>query len=271
MSRPPDAGCDVRLYPCFGVRWRLRNEAHAQDVEAATRYLVQPDLSPELQILKRSERRLVFVLPESETGSELVVKAFPVSDLKRRFFNGKYAKSEAGNLAEPARRGVNVPELLAWGTGTLRLQPWTAVLMRRIVGVPFDQVLQTQKIDREEAIQRCVTVLMSLFSSGVNHIDLRPDVIFLGPAGDAVIDFQYCRFLPSPVLVTFIAQLGYFLHWWKRQDRTPQAMDDQSLWLNCAATVLAEHRDVAAGPSEIVEAIRAASETTQSIKARLAQ
>lgn len=222
--------CPWHVRPQLGVSWWLSDSSWALVCENASRHIINPDLIAPEALLKKGHRRLVFTTDATDQHPETVVKAFPVDDLARRFNNRKYAFSEAANLIHAARLGVPVPSVAGWGQSRFRRQAWSAVLVERIHGDSFADLLISDRAD-SGIFKRCVQLLLTLYQTGVNHIDLRTDALFFGAdeTTDRIIDFQYCSFRPKPSLTTFLAQIGHFLYWWENQLGRSDAMEE---WLS---------------------------------------
>jgi hypothetical protein len=224
------AECRWHVRPQLGVHWWLSDPSWAPVCEDASRHIINPNLIATEALLKMGRRRLVFTTTTSDQQPSAVVKAFPADDLARRFNNKKYAFSEAANLIQASRLGVPVPTVAGWGQCRFRRRAWSAVLMERITGDSFADLIISHRAD-SDILQRCVQLLLRLYQTGVNLIDLRADALFFGAdeSADRIIDFQYCSFRPKPSLTTFLAQIGHFLYWWENQLSRSDAMEE---WLS---------------------------------------
>ncbi len=213
-----------------GSRWWLVQSAWQEKAAFAARAIADPGLLAPDALLKAATRRLVFALDAMEDDTRVVVKAFPLEGLRTRLKHRKYAPSEAANLAEAARRGIPVPALYGWGEQrSAGLVRWNAVLMESIAGATFADLAESAGgASAEESepaasapppdwLERSARLLATIYASGCNHIDLKPEALLFGAtaADDRIIDFQYCTF-GSPSVTTFMAQLGHFAYWWDR-------------------------------------------------------
>ena len=252
------------------LEWWLTEPRWRDAAISASRLISDPSSIPAGQLLKTDTRRLVFTLPLVE-GFDCVVKAFPLRGLRTRLKHWKYAPSEAWNLGEAVERGLPVPTLYGLGARReLALVRWNAVLMQRVEGRTFSEVLEEADDDDQRSvwIERSIALFRQIYRAGCNHIDLKPEALTFGviPESDRIIDFQYCTFADEPNIDTFMAQAGHFVHWWERSDAPSTTLVDG--WFDAllaAVEVPAARRDEARG---IFESHR---RTVRSIADRLQQ
>jgi hypothetical protein len=212
------------------LEWWLTDGRWRDAAIRVSRLISDPSSIPAGQLLKTDTRRLVFTLPLAD-GSDCVVKAFPLRGLRTRLKHWKYAPSEAWNLSEAAERGLPVPELYGWGARReLGLVRWNAVLMQRVEGRTFAEILEEAEDDGQRAVwvERSIALFRQIYRAGCNHIDLKPEALIFGeePDSDRIIDFQYCTFAAESDIDTFMAQAGHFVHWWEKSEAPAPALVD---------------------------------------------
>ena len=190
-----------------GFRWHLADIRWKEWAERANQRIVgERDDQPDVELLKKATRRLIFRLKASGTDSSeqsVVIKSYRMSGLKRRLFRyRRYGPSEAQNLLEAAKRGLPVPEVFGYG----QLQQWLLVLDTMIMMEDLAprrsaaELLREAKGQRQrqaEILDRILELFVRLYRTGCNNIDVREDSIWLSedPSETGkIIDFHYVRF-----------------------------------------------------------------------------
>ena len=203
-----------------GVRWRLADAGWLRWALRADRALAA-DLAGvnHVELLKRTDRRLVFRLTSRDHRSSVVVKCFRMVHLRQRvFYHGRYARTEASNLLEAARLGLPVPKVYGWcRRSRLGLVSYSALMTedlspRRTAGRLLAQA-EGDRGRQDAILDASLGVFLALHRVGCNHIDLNPESILLREdlSDTRVVDFHYARFLGRPSPTALMCQASRFV------------------------------------------------------------
>lgn len=195
-------------------QWIVGSQDICGLIPAITTKIESPNLISSTDFLKKGKRRLIF-RAKGPGEDSLIVKAFPLPDLRDKLKHKRYAYSEANNLLMASERGLNVPVVLGYGFAKKRGLPhWNAVCMEEIQGASMKELLREARTDESKwAILDSITdVVMSFYQVGCNHIDLNCESIIFQDSDlqrPFVIDFQYCVFHDSGQFDILAAHVGH--------------------------------------------------------------
>jgi tRNA A-37 threonylcarbamoyl transferase component Bud32 len=144
------------------------------------------------EIIKTGKRLSVYHV--NDCSAPLLIKAFPLKQLKFKLKYKKYALSEICNNLTARQRCISVPSCYAY----FEIRPWglvdnCGVVMEELVEYTAVSVLsQTNK----KMLFDVIPVIVRLYQQGVNHVDLSPSNIFMNSETlqYVVIDWQYSSF-----------------------------------------------------------------------------
>lgn len=197
---------------CLGSAcWHLAEGFDQSPLSFVGRAVDAPAEIAGADLLKRATRRLVF--RHRYASVDLLVKAFPLTGLKKRLQHRKYADAEVVNLLQARKLGLPVPVLYAFGRSSrLGLVNWNA-LITEFVDLPCleAQMAAADMDERRQLIDSTYPFFDQLYRAGCNHIDLKPGSFLTDAEGHGcIIDFQYVDFLNEPSPRILASQAGHF-------------------------------------------------------------
>ncbi len=237
-----------------GFKWFLSEPDAEKWARLVEQFLAGQADSRHIEEIRKATNRLIFRLKPDWNGSPgqtMVAKSFPMSKLKQRLYQYvRYGPAEVCNLLEASRRSLPVPKVYGFGLQRKWSMVRQAVVIMEDLS-PFRPVgdLLKEALDRPQHRQRILEIvgdlLLELYKTGCNHIDINGNAIFIdealvGPA--KIIDFQYARYLDSPTPIQLIFQTAYFswscielisekeLDTWSEQLFEKAGLDEPARW-----------------------------------------
>lgn len=170
--------------------------------------------------LKINNNKFVGLLRNnSHPDKKIVIKNFYLKGLKRIVYS-KYALAEYNNLLTAKNLGINTPSPIMYYSSSQLLPKQVAVLMEYIDDSTLLDTLIKQNnsnID-DKTIQLIAKMLILLYNTGANHIDLSPDNIFFQKDTDkiTIIDWQYANFVRPHSINQIIMQTAQLMQYFER-------------------------------------------------------
>jgi tRNA A-37 threonylcarbamoyl transferase component Bud32 len=161
-------------------------------------------------VLKLYRRRSIFHVTNGDLP--IVVKAFPLAQIKDKLRWKKYALAEFQNNRRARGLGIRTPECFALFRIRRRgLVDNCGVVMEKLQNCT--DLAQLAERDTQQFL-RAVPVFAGLYAAGVDHLDVTPsNVFFDNRTGDwVIIDWQYCRFHAPRNDVQLTMQAAHFLN-----------------------------------------------------------
>jgi hypothetical protein len=164
---------------------------------------------PNVDILKIATRRHILRI-DSEYGP-LVIKSFPFKKLKEKLKYKKYGLAEIVNNAKAKQMGIHTPTYLAYFEsrqfGTVSINGCIISYLNEYT--PLEDICKEDK----QAHYLAIPVLIKLYNTGVNHIDISPSNIFFNKnqTDFSIIDWQYCSFFEPNNPIQLVVQTAHFL------------------------------------------------------------
>ena len=205
-----------------GFCWYLADACWEDWAKRANRQMTCDTPGEDVEILKKSPRRLVLRLKSAEADTpekSIVTKGFPMLSLKERLLRyRRYGPAEVRNLLEASKNNLPVPRVFGYG----QIQRWRLVLGTIIMmedlapRQPVGELLkktQGQPQQQAKILEQTVKLFSQLYLAGCNHIDTNSHSIWLGENltdGEAISDFQYVRFLKRPSIKPLLCQAALF-------------------------------------------------------------
>jgi hypothetical protein len=181
---------------------------------------------PRVQLLKSGLRRNVVRIDTRETS--LVIKSFPFTRLREKFKYKKYGLAEITNNMKARQLGIPTPRYYAYyESRQYGLVTANGCIMNFLYEyMPLEKLYKQDK----QLIYMAIPVLVELFNTGVNHIDISPANIFFSDdkTDFKIIDWQYCSFHTPNDPLQLAVQAAHFL----RGTDTGLDSDLQTEWLD---------------------------------------
>lgn len=170
--------------------------------------------------LKINNNKFVGLLKNNSfPGKKIIIKNFYLKGLKRIVYS-KYAIAEYNNLLTAQNLGINTPSPIMCYSSSKFLPKQVAVLMEYIDDSTLLDTLIKQNnsnID-DKTIELIAEMLVLLYSTGANHIDLSPDNIFFqkDTGKITIIDWQYANFVRPYSINQIIMQTAQLIQYFER-------------------------------------------------------
>jgi tRNA A-37 threonylcarbamoyl transferase component Bud32 len=141
----------------------------------------------------------------------IVIKHFSLSGLKR-VVHKKYALSEFKNLKKAQALGILTPNAIFFYSDK-KFFPKTVIIgMSQVLNATLLNDIINIKKPQDSIIQSLAVMLITLYKTGANHIDLSPDNIFINNNNSAtIIDWQYANFVKPYSRQQFVMQTAQLL------------------------------------------------------------
>ncbi len=210
MSLP----CKIREKASKSLWW-VEDNYPSEQLNSIAQRIQQPDTIHVEHHLKSTRRRLVFKIFDMNEQPQ-VVKAFPLENIRHRYFYKKYAYTEAENLILAQAAGITVPKIHGYGEyRNWGLVQWSAVVMEYIAGKTLDEKLSEKKSEeaRVQLLKSVYELMKQLYLAGCFHMDCRVDGIHCTETekgSNTLIDFQYAHFTKAPSEEAMALNAGIF-------------------------------------------------------------
>jgi len=172
-----------------------------------------------IEVLKQSLRRCVLrVIDFSDDCSSVIIKGFPLKKLESRLKYSKYGLSEAYNYMRAQKFNLSIPRCYGYfeQSGLFGTVKANGAVIEDLRGYETlgDQVQATPEC-RLSILSKAIPVIVQLFRSGVNHIDMSPhNLMESSDRGRIVlIDWQYCSFVAANDVKQLVYQAAQFLRY----------------------------------------------------------
>lgn len=191
----------------------------ADSVVKVVRSILDNSLPDELEILKLTKRKALFIINDvSDSGRSFVAKAFLLNHFSHRLSYHLYARDEAANLIEAKNKGINTPNVYGYGHlydcfGLVRANVIILENLQKLT--PISKVMHTgNEQERFEAFMGTIPLFISLYKANCNHIDINANAVMLGKSNSLpvvyLLDFQHARFHDKPSMEILMFETGYF-------------------------------------------------------------
>jgi len=212
-------------FKCSGLRrarWWFRDQsfvALGKSVVDIVRDIISKALSPDVEMLKLTERKAIFrVRNPKYPGKTFVAKVFFLNHFSHRLNYSLYGLDEAANLIQARCRGINTPEVYGYGHvyDSLGLVRASIIILEDLDHMQMiGNLLSTMpEIERSEIFMNTVPLFVSLYRANCNHIDLGSSAVMLGNNSNNppifLLDFQHAKFYNKPSLNILMFEAGYF-------------------------------------------------------------
>ena len=187
----------------------------------------------EVDVLKESLRRCVLrVNNYSDDLSSFIIKGFPLKKFESRLKYRKYGLAEAYNYMRAQEFNLSIPKCYGYfeQSGLFGTVKANGALIEDLEGYEtLDDQVQASPEQRLPILYKAIPVMAQLFKSGVNHIDMSPHNLMESGEGGrvALIDWQYCSFVPPEDVKQLLFQAAQFL----RYTDLSEGDSDWSAWL----------------------------------------
>lgn len=206
--------------------WSAERNRNTKLLQSQTDFS-SPQITAPQTLLKRARQR--FIYRTNTKPNDAVIKLFPLKAITSKLRHPKYAFAEFSNMIHAQRLGIPIPEPLCFiekrrvgfvccsGVGQTFLNGYT----------DLRTLYKTRQLTYFQVADYAADILVDMFDSGANHIDLRDENIMLDQSTGMlkIIDWQYANFT-SPRSAWLLEYLtAYFIRLAPEKHRAMLASD----------------------------------------------